>query len=275
MDTNRAIAGFYFHRLLCRVFNDEDCRFILKGGQGMLAKTIDARYTRDIDLLAKGSDLQAALAELEELASIDLGDHVRFEFEKASPIKLEDEYRGGCTVTFSAWMGAKMVQAVSIDLVVDLVEGVSAERVIPVDRVEVEGIRTVSYMVYGVEDALADKLFGIAEKHDGRHSSRVKDLVDTVIYASSCTIDGDALAAKLRRESALRGVVLPVSFSVPIEWRESYRPMFGKLYRQTGIDSEFRELDSAEGLAKRLFDPILGSPVVVRKWSPSKLEWER
>lgn len=35
MDTGRAYAGFFFHRLLCRVFSDPDPRFLLKGGLGM------------------------------------------------------------------------------------------------------------------------------------------------------------------------------------------------------------------------------------------------
>lgn len=47
MDTNRAISGFYFHRFLCRVFSDGGNGFVLKGGQSMLARTIDARYARD------------------------------------------------------------------------------------------------------------------------------------------------------------------------------------------------------------------------------------
>ena len=50
LDTNRAIAGFYFHRLLYRVFSEPGTPFVLKGGQGMLARTADARATRDIDL---------------------------------------------------------------------------------------------------------------------------------------------------------------------------------------------------------------------------------
>lgn len=41
-DTNRAIAGFYFHRLLCRVFSGPEPRFVLKGGLGMLARVPDA-----------------------------------------------------------------------------------------------------------------------------------------------------------------------------------------------------------------------------------------
>ena len=50
LDTNRAIASFYFHRLLYRVFSEPGTPFVLKGGQGMLARTADARATRDIDL---------------------------------------------------------------------------------------------------------------------------------------------------------------------------------------------------------------------------------
>ena len=47
LDTGKAVSGFYFHRLLCRVFADENIGFVLKGGQGMLARTLDARTTRD------------------------------------------------------------------------------------------------------------------------------------------------------------------------------------------------------------------------------------
>ena len=44
LDTNRAIAGFYFHRLLCRVFSDPDSPFILKGGQSVLARNLPERF---------------------------------------------------------------------------------------------------------------------------------------------------------------------------------------------------------------------------------------
>lgn len=46
MDTNRAIQGFWFHRLLCRVFRSPLSVFVLKGGQSMPAHTVDARATR-------------------------------------------------------------------------------------------------------------------------------------------------------------------------------------------------------------------------------------
>ena len=90
LDTNRAIAGFYFHRLLCRVFSDPDSPFVLKGGQSVLARTVDARATRDIDLLARETSVEAAVADLRRLAGIGLGDFISFSFDKAEPIKADD-----------------------------------------------------------------------------------------------------------------------------------------------------------------------------------------
>lgn len=275
MDTNRAISGFYFHRFLCRVFSDGGNGFVLKGGQSMLARTIDARYTRDIDLLSKDGDPNAAIAQLRRLASIDLGDFVRFQFEDSRPIKLEDEYRSGANVSFSAWIGRKMVQTVSIDLVVDLVDGISTERIVPKDRIEVEGVETFDYVVYGVEDALADKLLGIVEEFDGRPSSRVKDLVDILVYASTCTVDAAELSKRVHRESSLRKVKLPGTFAVPAMWHENYRLAFRKLVGQTGVDVKLQDMQAAEELAARLFDPALSDGDLAATWSPGALYWEQ
>ncbi len=119
MDVGRAISGFYFHRLLCRVFSVPDSPFLLKGGQSILARTPTARATRDIDLLSQEADLSSALFELRELVSLDLEFFVRFESAGWRPIKVEDEYRSGLKVTFVPLLGARRLQPVSVDLVID------------------------------------------------------------------------------------------------------------------------------------------------------------
>lgn len=129
LDTNRAIAGFYFHRLLCRVFSDPDSPFVLKGGQSVLARTVDARATRDIDLLAREASVEAAVADLRRLAGIGLDDFISFSFDKAEPIKADDEYRSGMKVWFTPSFGGKSLQAVSVDLVVDEVDDVAPDMV--------------------------------------------------------------------------------------------------------------------------------------------------
>ena len=63
-DVGRAVEGFYVGRLLERVFSEERKPFVLKGGRGILARTVDARYTTDTDFLYKGDDLGEALGEL-------------------------------------------------------------------------------------------------------------------------------------------------------------------------------------------------------------------
>ena len=72
-DTNKAIAGFYHDRFLCRTFASSEPAFVLKGGQSMLAKIPNTRETRDVDLLGRTPDLDEALSELKEAAAIDLG----------------------------------------------------------------------------------------------------------------------------------------------------------------------------------------------------------
>ena len=129
LDTNRAIDGFYFHRLLCRVFSDPDSPFVLKGGQSVLARTVDARATRDIDLLARETSVEAAVADLRRLAGIGLDDFISFSFDKAEPIKADDEYRSGMKVWFTPSLGGKSLQAVSVDLVVDEVDDVAPDMV--------------------------------------------------------------------------------------------------------------------------------------------------
>lgn len=88
----------------------------------MLARTVDARATRDIDLLARETSVEAAVADLRRLAGIGLDDFISFSFDKAEPIKAGDEYRSGMKVWFTPSLGGKSLQTVSVDLVVDEVD---------------------------------------------------------------------------------------------------------------------------------------------------------
>lgn len=273
MDTGRAVADFYRHRLLCRVFSDPKSSFLLKGGQSMLSRTIDARATRDIDLLNEEGDLDAALVELRRLAEVDLGDFVTFEFMDAKPIKAEDEYRSGFTVRFSVYLGAKWKQEMSIDLVVDEVPQDGYDVVTPADRVALPDVPVCDYRVYKVASALAEKFCGILEEHGGMVSSRVKDLVDVVVYALTEPVVGDELIMRLRTEAGARGIVLPPSFAVPVAWHGLYEPNFVKVSRQAGILGEGMSMDEAERIAARLLDSALDDSAMGKMWDPVMGRW--
>lgn len=274
MDTNRAIAGFYFHRLLCRVFSEPGSPFVLKGGLSVLARTVDARYTRDIDLVTSSLDIKTAIDELKALASKDLNDFVTFVYVGWSPIKAEDEYREGYTVTFNAFLGAKRIQTVSVDLVADKISCGEPEKIAPADRVEIAGIKSYDYLVYPAEKAIADKVCGILERHENRPSSRVKDLVDIVVYAHNVSFNFVTLSTALTKELSARKLVPQQGFGVPPEWGGTQARQYRKLAKQTEIPDKYYEIQSAETLAKELIDPCLSGLVNHTTWNKECLIWE-
>lgn len=274
LDTNRAIAGFYFHRLLCRVFSNPCSPFVLKGGLGALARTTDARYTRDIDLATNSLDIDAAVDELRALASKDLGDFVSFGYIGCNPIKAEDEYREGRTITFDVFLGAKRVQTVSIDLVADEIDCGKPDRISPADRIELAGIESYDYPVYPAERAVADKACGIVERHSGRPSSRVKDLVDIVVYARNVAFGFDTLSAALKTEFSVRKLASSRTFSTPPEWGDAQALQYRRLAEQTGTPNHFHDIRNAETLAKKLIEPCLSDRTDLSVWSTKTLTWE-
>ena len=274
LDTGRAMTGFYFHRLLCRIFSDPHHAFVLKGGQSMLARTVDARATKDIDLLCKERSLERALEELKRLASVDLGDYMRFTFASADPIKVEDEYRSGLRVVFQPTLGSKSQQPIAIDLVVDEVPLDRAELITPADRIEIEGLPVCDYLVYPVENALADKLCALVERHDRRASSRVKDLVDIAVYAVTCSIDGGKLRERMLQEGAVRGIVLPETFCIPDEWGAPHERQYERLCSQTGLPHSLRSIDASVELAGKLFNPVYVGFADGMTWNPVTRAWE-
>ena len=272
LDTNRAIAGFYFHRLLYRVFSEPGTPFVLKGGQGMLARTIDARATRDIDLATDSLDVDAAVDELKRLAAKDSGDFVTFELRGVAPIKGEDEYRDGYTVVFDAFIGPKRVQRVSVDLVADSIAIGEPDYMAPADRIDVRGIPVCDYPVYPSARAVADKVCGIVERHGGRPSSRVKDLMDIAAYALTEDFDAEALGAALDREVSARHLSLGSEFALPEEWGDAHEAQYLKLAAQARMPLDISTLSGALAIAKELLDPIFSGSAaglwnhVARTW---------
>lgn len=276
-DTNRAIAGFYFHRLLCRVFSEPEPNFVLKGGLGMLARVPDARYTRDIDLSTDAYSAEEAVTELRRLAAKNLGDYVTFRFEGAERIRLDDGYRSGHKVTFVPLLGGRPMQRVSVDLVADSIPCGIPDRVTPADRIEIEGIPTCDYLVYPVASAIADKVSGVMEEHDGRPSSRVKDLVDIAVYLSNEQIALGDLRGRLRLEVALRGLDLARGFEVPEAWGDRvHESQYRKLANKTGLPEELRDMSAAEGLVRQCIDAAIRHDLPdTLEWDPASMSWRK
>lgn len=274
--TNAAISNFYFHRLLCRVFSSGEATFILKGGMGLLARTLDAREsTRDADLSTCVLSLDDAVEELKVLAEKDLEDFVTFRYERTEQIRVEDEYRDGCKVTFTVLIGAKVARTLSVDLVVDSIPCDNPDWITPADRLDINGLAVCDYPVFPVVRVIADKACGIVEKHNGRDSSRVKDLIDLVVLLNTEPFEAIALKECLAREAAMRGLSFGGGFAVPQSWHANLQGAYRKLASQSGLPSRFHSLSLAEEFVKSCIDAVVEGRVDDCAWVPESHDWEQ
>lgn len=246
-DANKAIQAFYHDRFLCRVFSTNSPSFILKGGQSMLARIPNARETRDIDLIGRTSDIDEALEKLIDAASIDLDDFVEFRFKDKRQTDTSQDYREGYTVTFETWLGGTSQKGViSIDLVVDALPPEEFDIVAPVSRIEIDGVKTFSYLTNTAENRIADKVCATMQDYNGHPSSRVKDLADLITSMINEEVDADKLSRLISTERRLRGINRIDQFSVPGSWKDTLSGNYAKLAKEAALPGELSDVEDAE-----------------------------
>lgn len=196
-------------RFLCRIFSEDDPRFLLKGGAGMLARIPDARATKDVDFaMRERESAGSALEALDRLASKDLGDFCSFRLTSRRESLDENGYSRLLKLRYASYVGDEEKGPILIDLSLDCATTQPAERVTPANRVEIEGVAVFDYLAYPLADQLADKLCAVMGLQPGGWpSSRMKDLVDIVAYATNEAFDLGQLAPcdQKRVREALHG----------------------------------------------------------------------
>jgi Nucleotidyl transferase AbiEii toxin, Type IV TA system len=276
---------FAYDRLLARVFDGPDAdRWILKGAGALLARLPDARHSRDLDLaysarhqkteprqasaVAQEASVAEAVAELTAAADRDLGDHFRFEITRTSPLQ---EQALGRRVDLVAYLGTRYA-AFHVDVVLGTAMTGPPEQFPPLIPLHIEGLVRPRYQLFPLVDHVADKVcatFQVHTRAGGQQpSTRVKDLVDLTLIASTQTIDGAALRTAITVGAAHRRLTLPDRFSVPDldVWRAGYP---SKAREAPGATPGF---DDAVVLVGRFLDPILaGQPVST--WDPRHTAW--
>lgn len=255
-DVNRRIQQEYFNRFLSRVFSEaEDSEWVLKGGTGMLARVPSTRATRDIDLYRRGFTLTQALDDLIRLAAIDLGDHFRFPYvSHALSIGNDTQpYTEGYQVRFEILIGLTTKGALQVDLAVGTGITGDVTTTDPANALLLPRLVSHPYRLYPVVDQVADKVCATMTEYNERRSSREKDLVDLVVIATTHDIDGTALRVAILTEAHRRQMKPFASFAVPSAWGAGY----AKLSKPVPHCAEYRTVDRAADLTKRLIEPAL------------------
>lgn len=272
LDINKRIQLEYFNRFLSRVFSEtEDSEWVLKGGTGMLARVPSTRATRDIDLYRRGFTLTQALDDLIRLAAIDLGDHFLFQYVSHTQSIGNDTqpYTDGYQVRFEIFVGLSTKGSLQVDLAVGT--GITGEVTTtdPANALELPRLVSHQYRLYPVVDQIADKVCATMTEYNQRTSSREKDLVDLVVFATTQDIDGTALRVAIMTEARRRQMESFDSFAAPSTWGAGY----AKLSKPVPHCADYRTVGLAADLAKRLIDPALSCDADGKTWSHETLSW--
>lgn len=272
LDVNRRIQLEYFNRFLSRVFSDGDeSEWVLKGGTGILARVPSTRSTRDIDLYREGFTLTQALDDLIRLAAIDLGDHFRFEYVGHTDSIGNDTqpYTEGYQVKFNIFIGLSAKGNLQVDLAVGA--GMTGDVVTtePATALNLPRLVKNPYRLYPVVDQIADKVCATMTEYHEKASSREKDLVDLVVFATTQDIDGDGLRIAIATEACRRKMETFDHFAVPTTWGAGY----AKLSKPVPYCAEYRTVDLAAELITRLIDPALSRDADGKTWSHESLSW--
>lgn len=272
VSVNERIRQAHFDRLLCRVFSEGAMsEWVLKGGTGMLARIPDSRATKDIDLFATGYTLDQALAALRRLASVNLGDHFRFEYlsHSESVAGEQQPYTDGYRVTFQTFLGTKKVSDIGVDLVVSVGDLTSVEIIEPAYRLALPRLVTHPYRLYPVERQIADKVCATMATYSGRPSSREKDLVDLVVIANTHTVNAESLRRAITQEAALRGLNEIRVFSIPDRWGRTYEQAAKSIPACSG----YERIEQAKGLMNAFLGADLLESTALGAWSPASRSW--
>jgi hypothetical protein len=262
------LREFVYERVLARVFADGDPSWVVKGGTALLMRVDGARHSKDIDLLYRLQDLDAAQRDLTRALGRDLEDHLRFVVRGTRSLGA-DQQPGvdGRQVDLEVYVGVKKVLAFHIDLVVGSLMTAEPEPGTGSSLITIAGVEPPRLRLYPIVDHLADKVCATEAVYPGGHqSSRVRDLVDIVLIATSHELDGRAARTALEGERAHRSLPTRTTFDPPESWQQ-------KEYHKAATPMCPPDLGAATDLARSLVEPVMLASADGLVWSPTARAW--
>lgn len=218
-----------FERFLARVAQVAGEAVTLKGGLVLEIRLTRARTTKDVDLRMMGPS-SAVLASLQVAGRIDLGDHMAFEVrpDDDHPEMLNDgmcyegtRYRAECRLAGKVYGRPFGVDVAFGDPLIGEPDIVVAD-----DILGFAGIAPPALRLYPVVSHVAEKVHALTLPRT-RPNSRVRDLPDLALLATTGAIEGERLRRAIDTTFEFRGThaVPTVVPSPPASWEKPYARM--------------------------------------------------
>ncbi|WP_182874729.1 nucleotidyl transferase AbiEii/AbiGii toxin family protein [Microbispora sp. H10670] len=263
--TTQRRRHFAYDRLLARLFGSNESGWIQ--GVALLTRLSTARHSADVDVVARADSPEAGLSALCTAAETDLGDFFVFRFDRPRTLIQGVE---GIRVGVEAWLGPRRFERFGVDLVTGGVITGEPEVSSPIFALDIPGLVRPAYRLYPLVDTIADKVMAMLEVHNGRPSTRFRDLVDLVLIARSRSLQAQALCTAFASEAHRRELFHEAELCVPDEamWTAGYATVVADLPWMAE-----RSLNEALVVAKALVDPVLAGRLTSGTWDPLTLTW--
>ena len=222
--------------------------------------------------LERSDDAAAALRDMRDASSADVGDYFRFGVERSRQ-HVPRDHNGGSRFHVAADLAGRRFDTFTVDVafgellvdVPDLIEGP--------DLLTFAGIPRTRVPAIPLELQIAEKVHAYTRVYgNGRRNTRVKDLVDMVHIARTSNVDGQGLANALRWTFATRRAheqpeALPPP---PAEWAVPYRVLAGAVGLPTELAEAYRTAAALVGPALQGRDLSTWNPVAQRWHAPGE-----
>lgn len=195
LDHYEVLQRFMFERILERIsVSKYQDNFILKGGLLLSAMFgTQNRTTRDMDTTIIGIDISKSkmVNILNEILSINLSDHVKFDIVNITNIRQEDEYGG------NKYHIIGRVNNTKVNLEIDISTG---DKVTPRELKFKYPLlfedRSILINSYNIETILAEKIETVLRR--GKFNSRMKDFYDIYYFLTKLR---DEINIKILKEA--------------------------------------------------------------------------
>jgi hypothetical protein len=259
-----------FDRFLARVTRVAGDAVMLKGGLVLELRLSRARTTKDVDLRMMGSS-DDVLERLQAAGRLDLGDYMLFEVQPDSDhpeIRTEAmRYQGFRHRAECRLAGAIYGRPFGVDVAFgDPLVG-EPDMLVCDDLLGFAGIPPPTLPLYPVVSHVAEKLHALTLPRS-RPNSRVRDLPDIALLATTGPIGGPKLRLALERTFEFRGThPLPASVPAPPEfWEEPYAAM------ASTDELIWPSLGEVTQAVSEFLDPVLDS-ADCGTWEPEAWRW--
>lgn len=270
-DFGRRRQLLVFDRFLARLMKVAADAVTLKGGLVLELRLARARTTKDVDLRMMGS-ARDVLERLQEAGRMDLGDYMRFEIQPDDEHpEMQNEgmryegyrYRAECRLAGMIYGRPFGVDVAFGDPLIGEPDIVTAE-----DTLGFVGIAPPTLRLYPVVSHVAEKLHALTMPRP-RPNSRVRDLPDIALLATTGPIDGRLLRRAIDRTFEFRSThaVPAVIPAPPPFWEAPYAAMAAA----DGLPwATLRQVTEAVSF---FLDPVLRAGEIVR-WGPDDWRWQ-